>query len=311
MHEALILSRLIHFGSLFALFGGSAFRVYALGGEPVAHESGAISAFDRWSGRYARLGAVLVLLSAAAMLVATTGMMAGSISASVQPATIATVLSQTEFGQVWCVRLVLAVLLVFACFMPQTGRRRATVLVLSGLLLVSLGLVGHAAMDQGGLRVVHELNQMAHLLAGAFWLGGLLPLAWFLVRLRRNRKPGWYALSRALLPRFSQMGYTAVAVLALTGTINTALLVGSPGALAGTPYGRLLLLKLLLFVAMLTLAAVNRFRLMRQIALQSVPDAPLSALARSVWAEQALAFAIVVVVSVLGTLSPAIHAVHG
>ena len=40
------------------------------------------------------------------------------------------------------------------------------------------------------------------------------------------------------------MGYAAVALLALTGAVNSVLLVGSPGALIGTPYGRLLALKI-------------------------------------------------------------------
>jgi putative copper resistance protein D len=86
--------------------------------------------------------------------------------------------------------------------------------------------------------------------------------------------------------------------------------VGSRDALVGTPYGRLLLLKILLFLAMLVLGSVNRFRLMPQIARQSSPDVPLSSLARSVSAEQALALVILAVVSVLGTWPPAIHFNH-
>jgi hypothetical protein len=41
------------------------------------------------------------------------------------------------------------------------------------------------------------------------------------------------------------MGYVAVALIALTGAINTLLLVGSLGAMFGTPYGRLLSFKVL------------------------------------------------------------------
>ena len=40
---------------------------------------------------------------------------------------------------------------------------------------------------------------------------GLLPLGWFLMQLRRAPDPEWLALGRELLPRFSQMGYVAVA----------------------------------------------------------------------------------------------------
>lgn len=306
MHEALIACRLVHFTTLFALFGTGAFRVYGLAVAPTA----AVAAFDRWFARFALLSAFVTLLSAAAILVATTATMAGSIAAATEPAMLATVLLQTEFGHVWCGRLVLALMLVAACIALPPRRWNVVVLILSGLLLVSLGWVGHAAMDQGTLRVAHEVNQMAHLLAGAFWLGGLLPLAWFLARLRRMPDGEWLALGREMLPRFSQMGYGAVAILALTGAANSVLLVGSPAALVGTPYGRLLIVKIILFLAMVTLASVNRFRLMPQIARQPEPSEPLSALARSVLAEQALALAILVVVSMLGTFPPAIHFGH-
>jgi putative copper resistance protein D len=310
VHEALIVSRFVHFASLFTLFGGGAFRVYAIGVEPIAHPSGLVTAFDRWFARITFIGAILALLSAVAVLMATTGMMAGDMMAAIRPATLTSVLSQTEFGHVWCGRLVVAALLVFALLVRPVRRRQAVVLLLSGLLLVSLGWVGHAADDQGVLRVVHELNQMAHLLAGAFWLGGLLALAWFLARVRKDAKPVWSTLGRGMLPRFSQMGYTAVAVIAFTGTVNSLLLVGSPAALFGTAYGRVLLLKICLFLAMVTLASVNRFRLMPLIVQQPGAAAPLATLARSVIAEQVLALAILAVVSVLGTLPPAIHFDH-
>jgi putative copper export protein len=56
------------------------------------------------------------------------------------------------------------------------------------------------------------------------------------------------------------MGYAAVALLAATGAINTLLLVGNVDSLAGTPHGRLLSLKILLFSVTVVLALINRFR---------------------------------------------------
>jgi putative copper resistance protein D len=103
------------------------------------------------------------------------------------------------------------------------------------------------------------------------------------------------------------MGYSGVAVLAVTGAVNSVLLVGSPAALFGTAYGRLLLLKIVLFLAMVVLASVNRFRLTPEIARQPNPETPVRVLARSVLADQALGLAILAIVSVLGTWPPAIH----
>jgi putative copper resistance protein D len=68
-----------------------------------------------------------------------------------------------------------------------------------------------------------------------------------------------------VVPRFSHMGYAAVALLAATGAINTLLLVGNVDSPAGTPYGRLLSLKILLFSVMVVLALINPFRLLPRL----------------------------------------------
>jgi putative copper resistance protein D len=180
------------------------------------------------------------------------------------------------------------------------------ILVLSLLLLVSLGWVGHAVEGQRMTRLVHQINQMVHLLAAGLWLGGLVPLSWLLGRARSTSGGDWISIARDVVPRFSHMGYAAVALVAATGAINTLLLVGSVKALAWTPYGRLLSLKILLFSVMVVLALTNRFRLVPRLR-REPPSAPIAALARSVLFEQMLGFAVIAVVSVLGTWPPAIH----
>jgi putative copper resistance protein D len=83
------------------------------------------------------------------------------------------------------------------------------------------------------------------------------------------------------------------------------MLVGSFGALVTTPYGRLLAAKIALFLVMIGLALVNRFRLMPRLSASEAATAPLRTLARSVLAEQAIGLAILAVVAVLGTWPPA------
>ena len=175
------------------------------------------------------------------------------------------------------------------------------------LLLVSLGWVGHAAVDSGG-GVAHQINQMVHLAAGGIWLGGLVPLGMLLHRAAWPGGEAYAALARTALPHFSQMGYVAVALIALTGTVNAILLVGSFHALAATPYGRLLCLKIVLFAAMVALALVNRFRLMPRLRELENAVPPLHALYRSVAVEQAIGLGILAVVAMLGTWPPAIEA---
>jgi copper resistance protein D len=226
--------------------------------------------------------------------------MAGSPAAAVDFAAVSAVLLETRFGRVWCWHLLLAAILVLACLGRQPSR--PVILILSLGLLASQAWVGHAAMGQGAARIAHELNQTVHLLAAGVWLGGLAPLAWVLRQARRL--PGEISLVRVALRNFSHMGYAAVALLALTGAINTLLLVGGLGAMFGTSYGRLLAGKILLFLAMAVVALINRFRLAPRI---SGDSGALGTLGRSVALEQSLGVGVLAIVSVLGTWPPALY----
>jgi putative copper resistance protein D len=305
--EVLIVSRLLQFAAVIVVFGCGAFRLYGLAFDATTTSANALVTFDAWFWRVAIVGAIVALLSGVSLLLAVTANMAGSTAAALDPNTISTVLFDTSFGRVWCWRLLFAFLLIGACLAPPARWRMPAILVLSLLLLVSLGWVGHAIEGQGVASLVHQINQMVHLLAAGLWLGGLVPLTWLLGPARSPSGAAWISVARDVVPRFSHMGYVAVALLAATGAINTLLLVGSVEALAGTPYGRLLSLKILLFLVMVVLALINRFRLLPRLRGEPQPSAPLAALARSVLFEQALGFAVLAVVSVLGTWPPAIH----
>jgi putative copper resistance protein D len=288
------------------VFGCGGFRVYGLGVD-IATSVDALTIFDAWFWRVAIVGTIVGLLSALSLMLATTANMAGSAAAALDPDTISKVLFGTSFGRAWCWHLVFAILAIGVCLAPRAPWRMPAILVLSLLLLVSLGWVGHAVEGQGPARLVHQINQMVHLLAAGLWLGGLLPLAWLLGRTRSPSGTAWISVARDVVPRFSQMGYAAVALLASTGTVNALLLVGNAEALVGTPYGRLLSLKILLFLAMVAVALFNRFRLLPRLPREAKASAAAAALARSVLCEQGLGFAILIVVSVLGTWPPAIH----
>ena len=306
MAEVLIVSRLVQFAAVIVVFGCGAFRLYGLGGDPTPTSANALTVFDAWFWRVATVGATVALLSALSLMLGVAANMAGTAAAALDPDTISKVMLGTSFGRVWCWHLFFALVLIGACLVPKVSWRMPAILVLSLLLLVSLGWVGHAVEGQGAARLVHQINQMVHLLAAGLWLGGLVPLAWLLAR-AQSRGEAWMSVARDVVPRFSQMGYAAVALLAATGAVNALLLVGNAEALVGTPYGRLLSLKILLFLAMVAVALSNRFRLLPRLQREAKASATAAALARSVLYEQGLGFAILMVVSVLGTWPPTIH----
>jgi len=304
--EVLIVSRLVQFAAVIVVFGCGAFRLYGLGGDPTPTSANALTVFDAWFWRVATVGATVALLSALSLMLGVAANMAGTAAAALDPDTISKVMLGTSFGRVWCWHLFFALVLIGACLVPRVSWRMPAIQVLSLLLLVSLGWVGHAVEGQGAARLVHQINQMVHLLAAGLWLGGLVPLAWLLAR-AQSRGEAWMSVARDVVPRFSQMGYAAVALLAATGAVNALLLVGNAEALVGTPYGRLLSLKILLFLAMVAVALSNRFRLLPRLQREAKASATAAALARSVLYEQGLGFAILMVVSVLGTWPPTIH----
>jgi putative copper resistance protein D len=106
------------------------------------------------------------------------------------------------------------------------------------------------------------------------------------------------------------MAYLAVAAIVASGAINGFFLVGSLSALIGTSYGGVLLSKLGLFGLMLCLAVSNRFWLVPGLAkapAAGVSDLVLTRLRRHILAEQVLGILVVAIVSLLGTLSPAVQ----
>ena len=302
MDEAFIACRLVHFASVMVAFGGSAFRLYAVG----AIDHALLAALDARLRRVLLVAAILALLSALLILPFISSRMAGSPAATLDWKTISTVLLDTSFGRVWRWRLLIAALLVLVCVVRrvQPGYRVA----LSALLLASLGWVGHAADEQGAVRIGHEINQSVHLLAGGIWLGGLVPLLWVAARAHRWPQQGWFALLRDALPQFSHMGYVAVVLVVLTGIVNTILLVGGIGGLTGTVYGRVLLLKIGLFLLLVAVAIINRVVLVPRIGREGQASTGTTTLLWTIGVEQMLGLAIIAVVSLLGTLPPAIHA---
>jgi putative copper resistance protein D len=295
----LIAARLVHFVGAIVLFGAAVFPVYGFG--PLGPPEG----FARVLKGVLVAAAVIALTGALAVLSATAANMAGSLPAAFDADTLQTVLAGTVFGRVWAVRLLIAAaLLALALTLGDTGRRRFLP-TLAGLFLASVALTGHARLQHGPQGWFHMAVDAGHLLAAGAWLGALVPLIWL-----ASARPESEATGEAML-RFSGIGYLSVATLVFTGVINVWMILGPPWKLFDTAYGRLLSVKLVLFLFMLALAAVNRTRLTPRlvgVAGRPVVRRPetIARLRRNVLAETALGLLVVAVVAALGTLDPSV-----
>jgi len=246
-------------------------------------------------------------------LVCTVANIGGAWSGVADREILWTVLNETTFGWVWMARMLLAVLIVGLTavrpFWMGLGRRDLVTAFLTAVLLASLAGTGHAQIEDGTMNAVHVAADAAHLLAAGAWLGGLIPLAFILVGYSRGREIPMVEAERVLL-RFSNMGYVAVATLVLSGLVNSWFLVGSVPGLLTTLYGEILLGKLALFAAMLALAAGNRLwlvpRMMKAREGFRCPKVWFGRLRQHVLGEQFLGLMVLLAVSVLGTMQPAL-----
>jgi putative copper resistance protein D len=238
--------------------------------------------------------------------------MSGALVDALDRETLSSVLWDTSFGLVWALRVPLMILILAVIWwrgMSALSRRAIALLsFLAAILLASLAGVGHTQVHEGVSAGVHVTADAVHLLAAGAWLGGLLPLCLFLAPDQTAQVSNDEAVR--ILSRFSGMGYVAVAVLIASGSINSWFLIGSLPHLIDTSYGQLLLSKLGLFGLMLLLALSNRFRLVPAIAQSKTATGSerlLARLRRQVGGELVLALLVVGILSVLGTLSPAVH----
>ncbi|MET0483302.1 MAG: copper homeostasis membrane protein CopD [Aestuariivirgaceae bacterium] len=290
MDEALVLSRLLQFTATFLVFGTSAFLWKMAPAELSVRLEAQLRGL---------LGLALVVaaVTAVAWLMLVTGSMGDGWADTVRPATLSAVLLETRFGNVWLVRLgLIAMLIVTVTF--GGGYRSRDAVVASGLVVASLGLVGHAAMDAGLLAVLRAINHGAHLLSAGLWVGGLVPLA-LVLGARRSAKAD--AAVATTLWRFSGMGHVVVAVVIATGAINTWYILGGWSIDTGSTYQLLLLAKIILVMTMIVLAIINRYVFLPNMDINS---AAFQQLYRSTLIEIFLGLMAIGLVSYFATLEP-------
>jgi copper resistance protein D len=265
MITTLVVVRAVFFFAALQLFGWLIFDLFI-------EEAG-------WGRRAAPLAAV-ALVAIAAWVAIEANLMSGE---PVSRETLGVVLGQTQFGMLSIWRAVLLGGLLILT--PWRNRAAKFVSVIgAGLVLALTAAAGHGGADGSTL---HLTGDAIHLLAVGAWLGGLVPFA------AAMRRPDGGAIAW----RFSTLGVISVCIILATGAINAWFMVGNIGALLGTPYGQLLLVKIVFFCVMVSVAAFNRFRL--------APRGDVIALRRNSQIEATLGVTIVVIVSALGTMSPA------
>lgn len=249
----------------------------------------------------------LGLIASAAALPVMTRAMSGSEDLDANLDLLGALLGGTAFGSAWFARVLAC--LGACCLARRLARRPAmatfAAAAAAGLVVLgSLAWGGHAVMDDGRRGVLHLMADLVHLAAAAIWLGAL---GGFAIQLAAGGVTHIETLVRTLA-QFATVGSAAVAALIATGMVNTVMVVGWP--LVGFPdssYGRVLLVKLVLFCAMLGLAASNRYRLAPGLEARlrsGCSSGAMASLRGSLLLELVCAMALLLAVAVLGVQEP-------
>ncbi len=334
MNTLFALTRTVHFGACLLLLGVPLFDRLMIAPLPAAMRDATDQSWKPIATVLTLLAVVLSLISGAAWLGFVSIEMSGlPPREALAGQTLNVVWSQTQFGRLWQLRtmfwLVASALTIWRVSPIATFSRsrqavsaprrrniaRATVLffaVLAGTCFVgSLSWAGHG--QTGPHAAFHLLADMIHLLIGAVWPVGLLPFALTLLRLRRSEDLFAGEVIAAITRRFSAASLVSVALLALSGTINSWSLVGPVVNLWKSDYGRLLSLKIILFAAMFVIGSRNLLHWKPLLAIDGIAGRRENAagkLQRNLLMELSLCMIVILIVGYLGLMMPPFHEHH-
>jgi len=221
-------------------------------------------------------------------------------------------LNGTAIGTAGKIRVVALLVAALLGFWPAESRRVRCALQsgIGAVALASLAWTGHGAADEGPRGLLHLTADIVHLLAAGVWVGALAGLLLLLAQTRSvgSDRTDRSAAAHRALAGFATVGTVAVALILATGLMNSWFLIGfaNVGSLASSLYGRLLVLKLVMFAGMIGLAGLNRFKLAPAIKARegALVSGAMRSIRRSVTLEASLALIVLGLVAWLGTLAP-------
>lgn len=242
-----------------------------------------LSNFHGFTSGFAFLGiaaaAIGFLLAGAALT--------GDVSGMTEPE-ILTLLWSTTVGTSLVLRLVGLGLLIFGLFIGRIGMVMS--LIGGGLALWSFVNIGHIS-DRSSPML--NIILMFHLVAISTWIGVLSPLS------KLSRDATKILETAELGHNFGKVAVVFIPLLIIAGGYMGYVLVGSLSALFTTAYGQALILKTLSVAGLLSFAAINKIRIIPQIA--SGDQTATGRLAKSISYEWIVIIAILLITAILTT----------
>lgn len=240
---AQVLARGSHMTGAFSVFGTLFLSTTLLPANTAA-------SLNRTLNSIARSSLYVALLAGLFWFVLESAYMASAQNIAELAAALPEVIRTTRFGHLLAGRCALLVAAVL-CF--QLGRSKTAVLMAAAAIAAQAWL-DHGGAMEGVVGTLLLVSTACHLLCGAAWLGSLPALGLSIKRLP-------VAEAGRIAQRFSPIGAACVLGLLATAIVQYAFLIARPLALISSSYGRVALFKIILFTALVAIAAFNRQRL--------------------------------------------------
>ncbi len=312
--------------SIALLFGGLLFELLILG--PALSEES-----ERWDNIdpsrkssniffiLASTAVAVVLLAQIAQLAQQTLIVYDIKWTSLTLTQFANIVADSAWGRYWGLRFAFAVITALSLFMAQ--RVRITSEASSedeqpGLLMDSLwGIIAlasvsvylalisfssHNAAAPEDVRWIALSSDLAHIVAASFWVGGLVYLLISAsIHASTRNSPDNRSSLIPLVSRFTPLALLAAAALVASGIVSSLMQVAIPEAL-GTPYGSVLIAKIVLAFVLLAIATYNMLSVAKRL---KTRREAASTLKRSVAAESAIAVLALLAAAWMASLEPA------
>jgi copper transport protein len=170
-------------------------------------------------------------------------------------------------------------------------------------LLPSLG--GHTSVQQP-VAVLLGAN-IVHVLAISAWLGGIAVLVFALRAATSELEPDARTpLLAGAVGRFSALATIALPLVLITGVVQSIVEVGSFPALLDSAFGRAVLIKIIVALAIVALGFVNRQRMLPALRRAKTPGRTGVLLRRTLRAELALGLVAIAVTGALSSYAPSV-----
>jgi putative copper export protein/methionine-rich copper-binding protein CopC len=216
---------------------------------------------------------------------------------------VGVILGGTSWGTAWIIGGAAALVALGSSLIAGRGASRAGWLVAAIAALaatVALPLSGHAVATPH-LSTLAVVSDTLHVLGAGGWLGTLLVTVVAGIPVTLRGAPGARGReASALISAFSPVALFCAGLLVVTGVVAATLHLGSLGALWGSRYGQVLLVKLAVIAVLLVVAFIN-WRILRP-ALGT--DKATRRIRGSAIAELGLAVVVLVVTAVLVATPP-------